>query len=269
LRRSCSVSVRVSGWRRIQPATVRGEGGAIRAPARPSDLGPLRVPGGLSRRRASRVSPGWMVEGDGASESGQCGVLRQRHREGMEDQLRALGLAMNSVVLFNASASTPPSRSLLSPASPFATTCFCAAVTAFHPPVAPRSYGSYLRLRGGSANGPALSRSPSAGVAWAVPDGSMDPHDGKGAVPSRPGPQPPGRSPAWCRARPPPRPVPRHRLRQARCRSVRTAPGRSAVITSAPRASGMRISGAGGGRAAGRRRWTSPRRPGSRRKPYR
>jgi hypothetical protein len=32
---------------------------------------------------------------------GQRGELRQHYREGMEDQLGALGLALNSVVLFN------------------------------------------------------------------------------------------------------------------------------------------------------------------------
>ncbi|MFE7439049.1 Tn3 family transposase [Streptomyces chartreusis] len=32
---------------------------------------------------------------------GQCGELRQHYREGMEYQLGVLGLALNSVVLFN------------------------------------------------------------------------------------------------------------------------------------------------------------------------
>ena len=32
---------------------------------------------------------------------GQRGELRQHYREGMEDQLGALGLALNAVVLFN------------------------------------------------------------------------------------------------------------------------------------------------------------------------
>ncbi len=40
---------------------------------------------------------------------GQRGELRQRYYEGMEDQLGALGLILNAIVLFTPATSTPPS----------------------------------------------------------------------------------------------------------------------------------------------------------------
>lgn len=54
-----------------------------------------------ARSAPSSTSPRPATASLGRSFSGSAAKLRQHYREGMEDQLGALGLALNAVVLFN------------------------------------------------------------------------------------------------------------------------------------------------------------------------
>src|SRR5450631_2810669 len=52
---------------------------------------------------------------------GSKGELYQRYREGMEDQLGALGLVLNCIVLWNTVYTTPRSSSYVPLATPYST----------------------------------------------------------------------------------------------------------------------------------------------------